>query len=400
MKKRYSLNKNQGIKIIVGLLLVFILLVFGMVFAVRKSPAIGAYGADFLRKVVGDQVVATMETVLFQIEDRIKNMEYRAGIHNPESPWVLSGAIQNSKNGTTGNPFQQAAENGLQANLPPNGRWSLPAIQNAGMANGAGVWLPYIQDENGQVVAIKTFVQPDPARPYAITAVVAFDLTHTRLHFVIGKEEPYNKKVQKRASGEIATVDRAPGMLLAAFNGGFKYEHGHFGASSNGFTSAFPIDGMGTIAIYQDGKVKIGEWGNDIVPSNDLVSFRQNGPLVIHDGVTSNRVNDQNLWGYTINGGVVTWRSGIALSKDGNTLFYIVGQYLTIETLAKTMNLLNVQNAMQLDINNFWVHFDAFRKTNGNLSPEPLFPNDMTSDTTRYLSAFSRDFFYVTLAKP
>ena len=52
---------------------------------------------------------------------------------------------------------------------------------------------------------------------------------------------------------------------------------------------------------------------------------------------------------------------------------------------------------MQLDVNNYWVHFDAVRgAADGGLKPEALFAAMGMQDDNRYLKGFTRDFFYVT----
>jgi hypothetical protein len=402
MNKRKNSNKNIAVKVIAGIIALITGFLFLMVILLRTSPSTGAYGADFLRKLLGNQLVAGLETVLFKTEDTIKSIEFKLGLNVASNPWEipqLSGLPSNDGSYLTGNSgslSQQNPGNGSGVNLLPSDNWIPSSINQAGPANGAGVWIPYIQNTDGKVIAYKTFVQPDPERPYALTAIVAFNLNRSRLNFVIGTDEPYGKNVEKRAPGKIPETDMSPGSLIATFNGGFKYEHGHFGASSNGFVSALPLSGIGTVAMFRDGSIKMGMWGSDIVPSSDLLAYRQNGPMVIRDGIISDKINNQNLWGLTIDGGVVTWRSGLALSENGKTLYYFAGSYLTINTLAKAMKMVLAQNAIQLDINNFWVHFDAIRSRNGDLVAEPLFPGDMSSDPTRYLKKFSRDFFYVT----
>ena len=72
--------------------------------------------------------------------------------------------------------------------------------------------------------------------------------------------------------------------VLAAFNGGFKAEHGHFGAMVAGEVALPPRPGLGTLAIETDGRVRLGVWGSEIVPSATDVAWRQNGPLIVHDG--------------------------------------------------------------------------------------------------------------------
>ena len=69
---------------------------------------------------------------------------------------------------------------------------------------------------------------------------------------------------------------------------------------------------------------------------------------------------------------------------------------MDITSLAKAMQTVNPQTAMQLDINNFWVHFTAFKVDNGKIAAQALFPKEMESNLERYLSPYPRDFFYVT----
>jgi hypothetical protein len=39
-------------------------------------------------------------------------------------------------------------------------------------------------------VAYRTYLQPDPRRPFTVAALVAMDLAYTRLHFLPGSQEP------------------------------------------------------------------------------------------------------------------------------------------------------------------------------------------------------------------
>jgi hypothetical protein len=275
----------------------------------------------------------------------------------------------------------------------------LPAM-SLGSLNGEGVWSDYIQDSSGQAIAYRTYLQPDPSRPYAIVGVIAFDTSQMRLHFMLGSTEPYAPDGPRR-TGQMPAEDKAPGLLIAMFNGGFKARHGHFGAMANGLVALPPRDGLGTITIDKDGSLQLGEWGSEIIASPDLVAWRQNGPLVVHNGQINSRIynNSPADWGYTVEDVSPTWRSGIGLSADGKTFYYLCGSSLSMEMLAKSMLASGIFNGMQLDINNYWVHFVAVRDHNNTLSLEPLFPDMMFENIDRYLYAYSRDYFYVTLAK-
>lgn len=284
------------------------------------------------------------------------------------------------------------------AHVPVSLAWGLAPVTPFGQQPGEGAWLPYLKDPAGQTVAYRTFVVPDPTRPYAQVGVVAFNLRAIRLHYVIGFQQPYALDVQPYQPGKMDSADLNSPALLAAFNGGFKYMHGHFGSMSGGFISAPPRDGLGTVAIYNDGTVKISAWGADIQSSANLAAYRQNGPLVVQNGQPTVQVDNPDLWGHTLSGGTVTWRSGLGISADGQTLYYLAGPSLSIRTLADAMLSTHLNNAMQLDINNYWVHFVGIQSANAQRSVTALFPKEMAQGRDRFLDAYSRDFFYVTAA--
>jgi len=207
----------------------------------------------------------------------------------------------------------------------------------------------------------------------------------------------YHPEAPKR-SGKIPEKDLVPWVLLATFNGGFKATHGQFGAMSEGITVLQPRPLLGTLVVHNDGRIEIGEWGDEIDPEVKCISWRQNGPLVIHKGKVNSNIynNDPTDWGYTVDDVSPTWRSGIGLSLDGSTLFYYAGPKLTMEALAEGMVASGASEGLQLDINNYWVHFTAIRTDNEKLIAEPLVPDAMKENIDRYLFPYTRDYFYVT----
>ena len=250
------------------------------------------------------------------------------------------------------------------------------------------------------MVAYRTFFQPDPRRPYSIVAVVAFDLHATRLHFVLGNIEPWSGKKQPSRTGMIPGSDLQPGVLLATFNGGFKARHGHFGAMSDGLTALPPINGLATVAMYADGSVRMGQWGKDITDSPNLVAWRQNSKLLVQEGKINPATTNMNeTWGLTIDLKAITWRSALGMSSDGRTLYFAAGPYVDVKTIAKVMAHTGAAQAMELDVNDYWVNFAAIRSDGTALTAEPLLLG-MKKDVDRYLKASPRDFFYVTAATP
>jgi hypothetical protein len=371
-------------------------------------PSLGAQGADLLRGVIGDKAVAGLEMEIYQFQDTLQKWRYDLGWATPAVPWgntsflgavstvtITPGLSVTATILSTAAPAQEATMVATATPVPLH--WPPSPLTPLGSLSGEGTWSAYIQDAAGQTVANRTYLQPDPSRPYTVVAVIAFDLTQTRLHFVLGSVEPYSPDGPKR-TGAMPAADKVPGFLLAMFNGGFKARHGEFGAMADGVVALPARDGLGTLVIYQNGAVRIGAWGTEITSSDDMLAWRQNGPLVIDHGIINTRIYD-NLpqdWGYTVNDVSPTWRSGVGVSADQKTFFYFCGPSLSMEALAKAMQTAGADAAIQLDINEYWVHFVAVRTDGKKLMLYPLFPYMMYDNIDRYLWPYTRDYFYVT----
>ncbi|HFQ92914.1 MAG TPA: hypothetical protein ENK32_02815, partial [Anaerolineae bacterium] len=201
-------------------------------------------------------------------------------------------------------------------------------------------------------------------------------------------------------AGVIPAADRQPGRLLATFNGGFMASHGAYGAMADGLTALPPKEGYATVAITGDGETLIGEWGGDIPVDGDYQFLRQNARLITQNGAINERVYNGSAatWGSSINGDVVTWRSALGLSADGQTLYFAAGPSLSMPALAEAMLAAGAANSMLLDINESWTHFAAVRADGGELIAEPLMEG-MEYRAGRYLYPSDRDFFYVVVKR-
>ncbi len=383
-----------------------ILVILLMFMVVSKYPSVGAEGADWLRGIIGDKAVAGLEMVVFQIQDFFQMWKYQLGIVDPAEEWASLPSPSASPSAATETNTPAAlsltstpvrittVQPTFTATPTP---WQPAAVFSLALATGEGIWIPYLQGAQGHTVAYQAFVQPDPDRPYTRVAIVAMDLTRTNLHYVLGATEPALPDTPVRP-GKMPDADRAANILLAEFNGGFQARHGQFGAMADGIQALPPRDGLGTVVIYLNGEVRLGEWGTDLYMSPNIVSFRQNGPLVIDKGEISSRIynNSPQDWGYTVNDVSPTVRSGIGLSRDNKTLYYFCGPSLTMEALAKSMQAAGAYNAIQLDINNYWVLFVKITLSGSELVAEPLLPRLMIDGVDRYLTQSPRDFFYLT----
>jgi len=396
-------------------------------------PSVGAQIANHTRNLFGPRVVAQIETIVFELQDAANHWQYKFGGKQAEAPWE-SDAVSSSPTpvpqiaiGETAFPTHATqftptispipetpvspAQSEATPNPPPTATarptptatpyvWQLSPLKPFGSMEGEGTWQPYLYDLEGHEVAARTFLQPDPERPFAIVAVVAFDLTRTRLHYVLGFNEPALPD-GPRGEGLIPEADRQEGVLLAAFNGGFRAANGGFGAMADGIVVLPPISEMATVGIYRDGEVRIGNWGEEINDSPDLLAWRQNCRLVIQDGEISPRVYNDSItdWGASISNQIVTRRSGLGLDREAKTLYYFAGPSLSMPVLADAMLASGVHNGMLLDINNFWVLFAAIHFEEDGPVAEPLLPNEMIDKVDRYLGPSPADFFYVTSRK-
>jgi hypothetical protein len=446
-KKSREIKFRRGamVRWILAVLLVCTVALCGLAVLVSISPVTGTYGADMLRKYLGPKPVAILESVVFTIQDAYNQIVFKINPHFHTDPWSDSLTMSDSSElsiniveptplliATTPEgarflppatpipiPIEMEAIDGdssdMAADFAPR---STPATQTFAPAGSddawnpgevipmsddpnEGVWTDYILDTNDVPLAYKTFLNPDSDRPYVIAGIVAVDLARVQLHFQLGTHEPQAPGMEP-GSGQIEAEDMQPGILLAAFNGGFKTINGNFGVLFDGEERIPPITGMGTIAIFSDGSVRIGEWGSDLTNSPDMSYFRQNCPLMVRNGeinplVYNNSVND---WGGTISGNIVTFRSGVGISQDGRTLYYFAGNNLSMPALAEAMLNAGVYQAMQLDINNYYVLFTRFEFRDQAWIAVPLLPRQMVDKLDRFLGAYSHDFFYLTVKTP
>jgi len=405
----------RPIKILSIFLLAILTIGIGGYIAIDLRPSLGAQGADVLRKVVGDPSVAWLEGAVFQVQDTVHQWEYSLGV-KPDAPWSAISAnfpspsaslplASPTATSTSTSPSTTPDITTPEPTIEPSPtltatpiRWPPASVPAIGTLPGEGQWAPYFSDSFGNLVAYRTFVQPDPARAYTVAAIVAVDLTQTRLHYMLGFTEPTSGVTMPR-TGIIPGEDKKPGILLAVFNGGFQTRHGGYGVMVNGKTLLPMRNGFGTLAIFQDGRVQIGVWGTDFNSYDGIAVLRQNGPMIIEAG----KINPQTgkdlpeYWGYTVHGEVATWRSAVGLSADGKTLYYAVGSSMTISALAQALKATGVDAAIQLDINYYWTLFCTVRFDNNIPTSLPLL-TDMKDNINRYLHASARDYFYLTTA--
>ncbi|GAC1457124.1 MAG: phosphodiester glycosidase family protein [Ktedonobacterales bacterium] len=358
----------------------------------QANGVVGAWAADSLRQLLGPQATAQVESWYLSVVDAAQRTQYQLSGQHPSPPWRV---------GQTPTPGSQppktkpgAATGPVAMSLSPIAPILHPPLAGEGIWTTVGLPPPW----PGQPPLVaKTFLRPDPARPYAVVTLLQFDMHYARLHLVAGTEQP-GGPLGKYGTGSIPTADQQGNQLIAALNGGFKYADGRYGMMVDGAVYVPPRPGAATIAVTKQGQVLLGAWGIDpgLTSSNtDLVAWRQNAALLIDHGALNPLARDDWAWGGTVLNRAYTWRSGIGITASG-TLLYAAGDAVSAATLGHALRAAGAVMAMQTDINPYWVRAFLYeRDLNGQWQITKLH-SGMQGAGEEYLRHSQRDFFYLT----
>jgi hypothetical protein len=154
------------------------------------------------------------------------------------------------------------------------------------------------------------------------------------------------------------------------------------------------MNGTASVVYYRNGTVKIGQWGRDVRTTSQVVGVRQNLELIVDHGAVHASVNQnvETAWGATLGGGYYVWRSGIGITKDGR-IVSAYGPALNVQDLADLLQRAGAVEAMQLDINPYWMSYEYYQAEGHPTGPTPvnLLPTQQQT-AYRYYSVYSRDF--------
>ncbi|MFN0147535.1 MAG: hypothetical protein ACKVT1_13560 [Dehalococcoidia bacterium] len=361
--------------------------------------------ADWSRDVIGDKNTSRVEAFYFTVQDKVDQLKYRVfgGDTNPfDSGRVYVQAIEVQPPRRVLIDLSKPIDlNNLHVpELFKPRQMEPPATKplRDNLEQGEGVWttagLP--RSAPGDMLMAKTFVRPDKTRPYATVGVLLLDARRIRLQVVGGTVDPGGDRGVK-GPGIVAPDDLK--RLLVAFTGGFKGPHGGFGMVAEGKEYRPLRNGLASIAIFNDGTIKMGEWGKSLAWDENMAAVRQNAILLVDNCEVSKRTAEGNdTWGYVVANSqeFITWRSAVGLTKDGN-LVVAAGNHLSAATLASALWAAGACTAMQLDINSPYVLTSLyFPQGDGTMKAEK-FMDSMPANPNRYATAQERDFFYVTL---
>ena len=384
-----------------GILMILVSLLLLLTVVPIVSPSAGADMADTLRTIVGPGPVAVLESVSFKLQDVFNQVRYQ--VSGDQSQFAFSNQPQGQV-GPTPDPPTPSAGNGQSTLIPPSTPVIPAKVFNVVLDGPPVGWQAYGPYVDGFPAMAHALEMLDAQRSYTAIALLRIDLSRLQLHMMPGNIEPAHPSGISQAIPDLGMVPSADqSHLVAAFNGGFKQVHGHYGMMTDGITLLPPKTGLATVAIYQDGQVKIGAWGTDIVQTPDLIAFRQNCPPLIEAGQVNQDLylDNRAAWGTTGNSDI-TWRTGLGTTQDGRYLIYAVGNGTSAATLAEGLKQAGAYMAMQLDIHQFYAHFYLYR-ANDDPNTSAAFPlvgdrlvAEMVDNPHLYLTPNPRDFFYLT----
>jgi hypothetical protein len=383
----------------------FTLAVPALWIGIHEIPWLGPALADGVRAVFGPKPIAWAEDVSYGLQDRFDRWRYKDDA--PKTFWDVPSGTPTAPAlppAPVASAAQPAASGSGAPVAPPAvvvGAFPPPpfAPPFEGVSTPAdGRWIP--MKEPGLAKAV---VHPDPKRGFAAVAVVAMDLRRTTLHLVAGTSEPQGNVPQDHRPGLVPKDAAAD--LIAAFNGGFKAMHGHYGMMLDGETFVVPRDIACTVGLHRDGAIKIGTWRDLKSSEAQMQGYRQTPPCLVEDGKINSALDLEysKNWGATVSGETVIRRSAIGIDKAGTTLFYGFGEAVTAQALGHAMAAIGAEAAAQLDVNYSYPRFLLYEPGDAGQAPHvdsALIPGIKFTKGEYVTEPAPRDFFYVTRKRP
>lgn len=370
---------------------------FATWFATRSLPWFGPLLADTLRSAVGNEAVTRLEETAAGVEDRVQHVLSDGKVRSLEdatpSELLVTVNAQASSDARSGVARPSSPSSHKLRDVGP-----LHAA-TAGAEDGKWQTAPVRGTE--EPVLHMTLVHPDPERSYAELFVFALDLSRVQVHAVAGSIEPKSLDPKPAVARPGVIPDAARAQLFAAFNGGFKAEHGHFGMMVDGTELLAPKASSCTFASNAAGGLSIKRWtalGNE---ASRFAWWRQTPGCMVEEGVLHPglRAADSKNWGATLEGNTVIRRSAVGLSADGSTLLVGISNSTTARALATGMQHAGAVNVAQLDVNFSYPRFLVYRESDSGSGLTAVGAvKGQLYERDQYLGRPStRDFFYVTL---
>jgi hypothetical protein len=309
----------------------------------------------------------------------LENSTYKAP---PTGGSLNSSQLSQLQGPTAGPPTTKAKAVDLPANIIPLAVGTIP---------GEGVWHPVRTNAANMPIVEKAALRPDAQHTSALAYAVWMNQTALTFQLHPGFQQPGGSW---QTADSITTGARSG--LVATWNGGFKISPDDaLGGFFAGGRTAHPlVNGKAAEVFYQDGSVKIGQWGRDESMAPNVVGVRQNLSLLVDGGQVTVGPGDGSgaQWGYTIKNSYYIARSGVGMTAKGD-IVYVSGGELSVYTLAKLLQAAGSVYAMELDINPDWVSYMYYDGDPANPTPNKLW--NFVQPANRYFEPSDRDFVSV-----
>jgi hypothetical protein len=368
----------------------------GLWFAANSVGWAGPIIADVARSVIGPEAVSGLEDFAYGIEDRWNTWRWRTA--KPEAYWDAPPSAGEPESPPRAEPDMPAPELLQTPEFRPA---DVGPLFREMAAKGDGTWVPVVDPahHDDPPLLYKTLIHPDKKRSWSELFVVAIDLRRTQLFAAAGTLEPKPSTEEGAAYKRRGVVPEGRrDALVAAFDGGFKAEHGSWGMKVDGVTLLPPRDRGCTVAGYADESVRIGTWTALADTSAEMTFWRQTPSCIVENGnLNPGLVNEESIsWGAALGGGTVVRRSAVGLNADQTVLYMGVGNATTARAIALGMQHAGAVDVAQLDINWSYPHFIMFRPPkNGNRQGFTLFDGFAYEENEYITRSSTRDFFYL-----
>ncbi len=374
-----------------------------MWWAIHRYDWMGPLVANTLRSIVGPTAVAKLEDVVYAVEDRYNRLA--RGTEAPKSHWAVPSAPPPP---VAAAPAPVPSGSAQVPELPPFRPADPGPALKSWSAPGDGVWVPIMDPRRPSEAPymMKTLLHPDKDRGWAEVFVVAVDLRRVTLHVLPGTQEPKaDNKVAEKLERPAVIPERDHEELLAAFNGGFMTEHGGYGMKLGGVTLVAPKPKACTLAVYQDGALKIAPWTELQADEPNLLWFRQAPECMVREGKLHPGiiyVSGNRKWGATLDGETVIRRSGIGLNQARDVLYVSITNHTNARVLAEGLRHAGAADIAQLDVNWSYPKFMLYepKVPGGPRKAVPLASGFEFSEDEYIRRRARRDFFYLVRKRP
>lgn len=274
------------------------------------------------------------------------------------------------------------------------------------------IWAPVIGGTSSWLQECRLIANPD--FPEAPSLLLRVDLQCARIRWQPGTRNPWRMTPQHRRLTDAAPPPDRSGRIsddaladtLLAFGGGFESIHFYnYGAMHRGRVIVPLEAGIQTLAIYENGSVRLGPWGSRALPTEGILEARQNLPPLVHQGMIPADIVSLNVGtlkstyrrdarGHRLYTDVHTWRSGLGLTAEGD-LVYCFGSRLNPRMLAEALIRAGAVEAMMLDVNAAYHCTPSLLVPSGDgrVQVRGLYPG--VDAGRRFLTGSPKDFFYV-----